>query len=421
MTRKPPKTLTPKLRFPEFRKAKNWEQKPLGELTDPITKRVGQSDCVPYTITSGEGLVSQEEKYGRTIAGKSLKNYYRLKIDDFAFNKSATKIFPQGYIARYQGAERAAVPNSIFTCFRIADSSVDPAYLDYLFQGNLHGRWLKDYITIGARAHGALNISDTDLYAMPVPLPKGGKIHAEQEKIAACLGSLDALIAAAGRKLAVMRDHKRGLMQQLFPPPGQSQPQLRFPEFRDAEGWKEQNLSRHIDLISGVHLSPSEYSDSGEVPYFTGPSDFTNSESGVSKWARQTANKGITDDILITVKGSGVGELLYLELPQVALGRQLMSVRPSNGVSRFYYQLMLSKRIIFEDLAKGNLIPGLSRGDLLGLKTPMPKPAEQRAIADCLSTLDTQFTAQAEQLEALKQHKRGLMQQLFPSSGDAEA
>ena len=108
MKKKAKRTLTPKLRFPEFRDKPGWEQRPLGALTDPITDRVGDSDCVPFTVTSGEGLISQEEKYGRTIAGKSLKNYYRLKRDDFAFNKSATKSFPQGYIARFQGDERAA-------------------------------------------------------------------------------------------------------------------------------------------------------------------------------------------------------------------------------------------------------------------------------------------------------------------------
>jgi len=148
-------------------------QKPLGDLTDPITERVGDSDCIPFTVTTGEGLISQDEKYGRTIAGNSVKNYYRLQRNDFAFNKSATKVFPQGYIARFRGDERAAVPNSIFTCFRIAVENVDAAFLDYLFQGNLHGRWLKDYITVGARAHGALNISDDDLFALPVPLPAG--------------------------------------------------------------------------------------------------------------------------------------------------------------------------------------------------------------------------------------------------------
>src|SRR5688572_19901005 len=109
-------TLTPKLRFPEFKEP--WDQAALSDLAVPISERVATSECVPYTVTSGVGLVSQNDKFGRTIAGKSLSNYIRLRKDDFAYNKSATKAFPEGYIARYLDDVKAAVPNSIFTCFR---------------------------------------------------------------------------------------------------------------------------------------------------------------------------------------------------------------------------------------------------------------------------------------------------------------
>lgn len=39
---------------------------------------------------------------------------------------------------------------------------------------------------------------------------------------------------------------------------------------------------------------------------------------------------------------------------------------------------------------------------------------EQQKIADCLSALDEQITAEEEALEALKAYKKGLLQQLFP-------
>ena len=116
MARDDSRTLTPELRFPEFREP--WKAVPLSDLAESISERVGTEPCVPYTVTSGVGLISQDEKLGRTIAGKSLKNYIRLKKHDFAYNKSATKAFPEGYIARYLDDANAAVPNSIFTCFR---------------------------------------------------------------------------------------------------------------------------------------------------------------------------------------------------------------------------------------------------------------------------------------------------------------
>ena len=59
---------------------------------------------------------------------------------------------------------------------------------------------------------------------MPLPLPPNGRALVEQQKVADCLGSLDDLIAAEGRKLEALRQHKQGLMQQLFPQPGENRP-----------------------------------------------------------------------------------------------------------------------------------------------------------------------------------------------------
>jgi len=209
----------PKLRFPEFRDAGEWTTVTLGSVASISTEKVGDKTCIPMSITSGVGLVSQMEKFGRIIAGSSYKNYLLLKMNDFAYNKSATKEYPEGFIALYCGDEVAAVPNSIFTCFRIKSHLPSPQYLNYLFLGNLHGQWLRKFIEVGARAHGSLSIDEDDLLAMPVPLPKGESSLLEQQKIADCLTSLDDLITIQAQKLDALKTHKKGLMQQLFPSP----------------------------------------------------------------------------------------------------------------------------------------------------------------------------------------------------------
>jgi type I restriction enzyme S subunit len=50
-----------------------------------------------------------------------------------------------------------------------------------------------------------------------------------------------------------------------------------------------------------------------------------------------------------------------------------------------------------------------------------PQPDEQQRIADCLTSLDDLIAAQTQKHEALKTHKKGLMQQLFPSPEEIEA
>jgi len=197
-------------------------------------------------------------------------------------------------------------------------------------------------------------------------------------------------------------------------------PKLRFPEFRGAEGWVIKKLSTSVQLVSGMHLSPEQYATEGAVPYFTGPSDFTNSVEAITKRTSDSASLAKRDDTLITVKGSGVGEIWYLTLPSVAMGRQLMAVRALDASSRFVFQFLLTKRDRFEDLAAGNLIPGLARGDILNLEAPFPLLPEQHKIADCLSSVDELIAAQARKVDALKTHKKGLMQQLFPREGETQ-
>jgi type I restriction enzyme S subunit len=281
-----------------------------------------------------------------------------------------------------------------------------PSFIFQLFQSDRYQKQVAG--DLGATIN-SINGSQLLKYEFFIPKP------AEQQKIAACLSSVDELIGAQARKVDALKGHKKGLMQQLFPREGETHPRLRFPEFQAAGEWKPQRLSGLIDLISGMHLSPEDYSTAGEVPYFTGPSDFTNNLSKVTKWTKRTANVSQAKDTLITVKGSGVGEIWYSTLPEVAMGRQLMAVRSKNGSSRFMFQFLLTKRSRFEDLGSGNLIPGLSRTVILELEACFPKPAEQQRIADCLSSLDALNVAETQKVEALKTHKKGLMQQLFPS------
>jgi type I restriction enzyme, S subunit len=456
--------LVPRLRFPAFRTGPAWVQKPLSDLTDPVTERVGDSDCIPFTVTTGEGLVSQEDKYGRTIAGKSLKTYYRLKRDDFAFNKSATKLYPQGYIARFQGDERAAVPNSIFTCFRIADESLDSAYLDYLFQGNLHGRWLKDFITVGARAHGALNISDDDLFALPVPLPAGDETLAEQRKIADCLGSLDDLISAEGQKLEALRDHKKGLMQQLFPSENlevrneegsaasasNSQlslhnskfiPRLRFPEFRDSEGWqtpqlaslyrfkRTNSLSRdqlnyEAGTIKNIHYGDIHTKfrtifrlNDECVPYVNPKMTDNPFDDGALCEEGDIVLADASEDLDDVGKAI---EIVSLDgQPVVAGTHTILASRrgdePVVGFGGYLFQSAAVRAGIKKE-AQGAKVYGISAKRISAISVPLPRThAEQQRIADCLNALDDQIAAQTEKLDALRTHKRGLMQQLFPA------
>lgn len=60
----------------------------------------------------------------------------------------------------------------------------------------------------------------------------------------------------------------------------------------------------------------------------------------------------------------------------------------------------------------------ITTDDFMDMPIPDPHPEEQQKIADCLSSVDELITTQAQKFDALKAHKKGLMQQLFPAEGE---
>jgi type I restriction enzyme S subunit len=74
------------------------------------------------------------------------------------------------------------------------------------------------------------------------------------------------------------------------------------------------------------------------------------------------------------------------------------------------------------DLSNSGGQENLSQGLIKGLPFSYPNDiAEQQKISACLSSFDDLIAAQTQKLEALKTHKKGLMQQLFPSAEEVEA
>lgn len=428
MTKTNKQPLLPKLRFPEFEDDGIWEYIPLGREASILKEKAGDKKYPVMSVETGVGLVSQLEKFGRDISGKSYKNYIVIQKDDFAYNKSATKVFPEGFIAKHKGENQAAVPNSIFTCFRIKAGMIHSDCLYFLFLGNLHGKWLRKFITVGARAHGALSVNTDDLMNLPVPVPTGDSSFNEQQKIAECLGSLDELIAAHIARFAALQAHKKGLLQQLFPAEGQTTPNLRFPEFQNAGKWKEKRVDERGEVLAGKALAVNA---PGQLrPYLRTKNvyDGTIDLSDVRKMPMTDAEFNrfeiLDGDILLnegqslefvgrtaTYRGEFEG--------RCAMQNQLLRFRafPST-CTEFAAQAFrkYQKDGTFANIAtKTTSVAHLGCSRFSSLKLAWPTLPEQQRIADCLSSLDGLITAQAEQIAALKEHKKGLMQQLFPN------
>ena len=394
------KKLTPELRFPEFKNSGEWEEKKLGEISSIVKEKLGKNNYTLLSITAGHGLVSQLEKFGKEIAGSSYENYIVIHKNDFAYNKSATKDYQSGYVALLKTYDVAAVPNSIFLCFRIDETILNVFFLEQLFKFNYHDKYLRKLIQIGARAHGSLNISNKDFFSIPIPVPP----LKEQKKIAEFLSSVDELLEQEKIKLENLKEYKKGLLQNLFPKENQKVPDLRFPEFKNSGEWEIIHLSSIIKLISpSVKLQKMEYLSIGRFPII---------DQSINYIAGYTNNKNTIIQINspVIVFGDHTCILKYIDFnfAQGADGIKILSI--SKLYPKFVYYVILNANIQPDGYKRHfSILKNMS------IKYPVSSK-EQQKIADFLSSVDELIIEQVKKIKLLQEYKKGLLQQALPNS-----
>jgi type I restriction enzyme S subunit len=257
---------------------------------------------------------------------------------------------------------------------------------------------------------------------LPVPLAP-----AEQQKIADCLSSIDELISAQRRKLEALKVHKKGLMQQLFPAEGETVPKLRFPKFRNVGEWKEKRLGDIAIFLKGKGISKSEIDPNGDIPCVRYGELYTRYSETIKDVISRTSipNEDLIfsqmNDVIIPASGEtheDIATASCILQNNIAIGGDINIIRTKmNGVFLSYYLNNVKKKTI-EQLAQGLSIIHLYSNALKTLNIHIPSLSEQQSIVMCLTSIDDLIGAQSRKLEALKAHKKGLMQQLLPTMSD---
>ncbi len=420
MKQKSKRTLTPKLRFPEFRDGGNWNAQRLGSFTTVMKgKGISKADLVPYgkqpCIRYGELYTYYGEVIEKVVA------HTNANADDLVLSRKQDVIIPSSGETKIDIAKASCV---------MLDDVALGSDLNIL-RSHLYGPFFSYYLN-GSKRFDIAKVAqgDTVAHLYPSQLEKVEITYPslpEQQKIAECLGSLDGLIAAEGRKLATLRDHKRGLMQQLFPQPGQTQPRLRFPKFRDKGEWDVRPLSDICErIMDGTHFSPK--TKDGPRPYLTsknirnGAMDLS-TVTFISEEEHRDIYKRCpvrVHDVLLTKDGASTGNCTINTLDyEFSLLSSVAVIRGNSELldQQFLYQTIASDRTqqLIAGSMSGQAITRITLTKLGEYLIAYPSIEEQQRIAACLAALDTQIAAQAAKIEALKQHKRGLMQQLFPA------
>ena len=414
--------LVPKLRFPEFRGAA-LRSVLLGDVTEEGRSRNGHKHSVTSVmgVTKADGIVPME---ARLIAA-DIARYKLVQHDWFAYNPMRLNI---GSIARWRGESEILVSPDyvVFKCLSEAESGIAPGYLDHFRQTKT---W-EEFVTEGGDGSVRVRIYYKDIARVDLALPP----FPEQQKIAECLSSVDELMAAQARKVDALKTHKKGLMQQLFPREGETQPRLRFPEFQNAGEWSDAPMGTLLMSSPDYGVNAAAVPFSEHLPKYLRITDISEDgrylpEKQVSVDLEATDGNYLDEgDIVLARTGASVGKSYQYrkEEGRLVFAGFLIRVKPhpkklvATYLANFLTTGQFWKWVAVTSARSGQ--PGINSTEYSSLNIPLPPTLlEQQRIATCLSSLDALITAETQKHEALKTHKKGLMQQLFPSPEEVVA
>ncbi len=403
------KTVVPALRFPEFQGMNGWEEKKLEEIGNFIGGGTPNTAIQEYWDGGIPWYTPTEIKNGdlkssnRTITEKGLKN-------------SSAKLLPQGAILITTRAtigdvaisKKECTTNQGFQSLVVNDSESNLFWFYWIIRH-------KEELIKRASGSTFKEISKNEIINITSYSPK----KQEQQKIAACLSSLDELIEATAQKVEALKEHKKGLMQRLFPAEGKNVPDLRFPEFQGMNGWEKKQVKDFGEVITGNTPSKKEEKYwNGDFVWITAQ-DFkgkyiNDSILKLTKFGKDKARVIPKNSVLVTCIAS-IG-LNAINKVECSTNQQINAICCNQEYNYEYmYYLVTYNTKNLKQLAGQTAVPIITKKSFEEFEIyAIENYDEQQKIADCLSSLDELIEATSRKVEILKEHKKGLMQQLFP-------
>jgi type I restriction enzyme, S subunit len=375
--------VVPRLRFPEFREVVGWDVAPMGSS---------------FSLEYGASLPEQGRRPGLVpvMGSNGVVGYH-----DEALVKGPTIVVGRkGSVGQLNWVESDCFP--IDTTYYVEIKQPSSTSMQFLYRllqtSKLNQR--SDSSAVPGLNRSAVHSVEV---AMPGP--------AEQQKIADCLLSLDEVIDAQGRQVEVLRTHRRGLMQQLFPREGESLPHLRFPDFRADNRFEFKPIGKFAKVTTGDQDTQNRIDD-GTYPFFVRSQQVERIDS--------FSYDG--EAVLTSGDGVGVGENYHYINGKFAFHQRVYCIycfdEDVSGQFFFYFFSSRFRKRVKQMSAK-NSVDSVRMAMVADMEIWLPAIEEQQQIAGCLSTLDALIVAEIAKLDALKTLKTGLMQQLFPSSEKA--
>jgi len=429
-----------------------WKKVRLGEvLTESKVESTSPSvDSRIRVLLNAKGVIKRPVKKETKGATK----YFIRKKGQFIYGKQNIHKGAFGVVPdELNGFEST----SDLPAFDIGDSCL-PEWLDYYFK---QGNFYLSLINI-ARGAATKRVQPKELLELKIPLPD----IKEQRKIVAHFKSIETEDGELKTELTHQKNLLKKLRQQILqeaiegklstdwrkqspdvepasellkriqaekaqlikdkkirkqkPLPAISEEEIPFDL---PEGWVWCRLGNVIDLISGQHIEASNCNKSGDgSPYITGPADFGITHPIITKWTNKPKVMAEKGDLLITVKGSGVGKTNLSDINNLCISRQLMAIRTIACNKKFIEHQAENMREHLQN-SKDGLIPGITREHINFHLLSLPPLQEQKAIVTKVEKLLTLCDQLETQVTQNQNHAEQLMQavlkEAFSQQGDS--
>jgi type I restriction enzyme S subunit len=389
----------PELRFPEFKNKGEWELTSIGDIGNfyygkSAPKWSLSVDAPTLCVRYGELYT----KFDTVIS--DIKSRTNIEPSNLKFSKGGEILVPRVGERPTDFAKNCCyLPFSniaIGEMISVFETKEFPIFYTYYFRT----LW-REFAEV-VEGQNVKNL----YYINLEPIKIGKTSYAEQQKITSCLSSLDEVIAAFNQKLELLKDHKKGLMQNLFPQQGGTVPNYRFPEFENDGEWVEKTIEQVAKVTTGGKDTQNKVDD-GKYPFF------------VRSQTVERINSYSFDGeaILTSGDGVGVGKNFHYINGKFDFHQRVYCIYDfSNDVyGQFifmYFSQHFDQRVM--RMSAKNSVDSVRKAMITEMPISLPSKKEQLKITSCLSSLDALITAVVEKIEQLQLHKKGLIQGLFP-------
>ena len=399
----------PALRFPEFQNDGEWKMVYGDELFEPIVNKNHDSDLPILAITQDNGAIPRDDiNYNVIVSDKSIQGYKIVEIGDFIISLRSF----QGGIeySRYKGLCSPA-----YIILRKRFNEVCDDFYRYYFKSY---KYIQDLNRNIESIKDGKMISYKQFSGIKIPFPR----FTEQQKIADCFVSIDKEIDATKRKLEQLKEYKNGLMQRLFPAKGKTTPEFRFPDFQNDGEWRTMLLGEITSVVNRRNKSNRSlpiYSINNTDGFVPQSQQFIGMDSEARGYDTSAYKIIGKHTFAYNPARINVGSIGYSgELKDILISSLYVCFKTADDVDDNFLMCFFNSYIFnqaVESSVEGGIRSYLFYENFSRISIAIPSLYEQKRIALCITSIEDMIKNANEQINLLEKHKKGLLQQLFPT------